>query len=321
MRKPSSQCEPIADTQLDLLNPNVDALVDEREGSTIDELTASSRQKVQKDPSVLQSVIEKSSEDVANQTQAESVGAQTADLPMPGTEGPAELEEEAEGQGAFNPVTGEINWDCPCLGGMAYGPCGPQFREAFSCFVYSNEEPKGMECIDKFQNMQNCFREHPEHYKGELEDDESLDAELAQEKEELQKEIAERRAAVEAKHEQDREQAQSEKSSNETPSTSAIASAISEKKTAPQKSTASKKTKSDAGNDSTPQPESKTKSHTPEEYSQKKEAAHGASSQTISEPQTKGVDANALPESDSLVPKAAHDATETSSEDSVSVAK
>ncbi|KAH0552897.1 hypothetical protein GP486_006904 [Trichoglossum hirsutum] len=27
-----------------------------------------------------------------------------------------ELEEEAEGQGAFNPETGEINWDCPCLG-------------------------------------------------------------------------------------------------------------------------------------------------------------------------------------------------------------
>lgn len=34
---------------------------------------------------------------------------------------------------------------------MAHGPCGEEFKTAFSCFVYSNEEPKGMECIDKFQ--------------------------------------------------------------------------------------------------------------------------------------------------------------------------
>lgn len=31
---------------------------------------------------------------------------------------------------------GSINWGCPCLGGMATGPCGPQFRDAFSCFHY-----------------------------------------------------------------------------------------------------------------------------------------------------------------------------------------
>jgi intermembrane space import and assembly protein 40 len=52
---------------------------------------------------------------------------------------------------AFNPETGEINWDCPCLGGMAHGPCGEEFKAAFSCFVYSKEEPKGIECIDKFK--------------------------------------------------------------------------------------------------------------------------------------------------------------------------
>jgi len=61
------------------------------------------------------------------------------------------LEEEAESQGAFNEETGEINWDCPCLGGMAHGPCGPEFREAFSCFVYSKEEPKGVDCIERFK--------------------------------------------------------------------------------------------------------------------------------------------------------------------------
>jgi intermembrane space import and assembly protein 40 len=68
-----------------------------------------------------------------------------------------DLEAEADQQGAFNPETGEINWDCPCLGGMAHGPCGPEFREAFSCFVYSKEEPKGMECIDKFKYVYECY--------------------------------------------------------------------------------------------------------------------------------------------------------------------
>ncbi|KAI0281537.1 hypothetical protein BC826DRAFT_877912, partial [Russula brevipes] len=59
---------------------------------------------------------------------------------------------------------GKINWDCPCLGGMAHGPCGMQFREAFSCFVFSEEEPKGIDCVEKFKAMQDCFREHPDVY-------------------------------------------------------------------------------------------------------------------------------------------------------------
>ncbi|KAI1349485.1 hypothetical protein F5Y01DRAFT_316758 [Xylaria sp. FL0043] len=84
---------------------------------------------------------------------------------------PEALEEEAAQQGAFNPETGEINWDCPCLGGMAHGPCGEEFKAAFSCFVYSEQEPKGMDCIDKFQHMQDCFRLHPEVYGEELADD------------------------------------------------------------------------------------------------------------------------------------------------------
>ncbi|KAI1103849.1 hypothetical protein F4804DRAFT_215381 [Jackrogersella minutella] len=92
---------------------------------------------------------------------------------------PEALEEEAGQQGAFNPETGEINWDCPCLGGMAHGPCGEEFKAAFSCFVYSKEEPKGMDCIDKFQHMQDCFRLHPEEYGEELDDDDAPPAEGA----------------------------------------------------------------------------------------------------------------------------------------------
>lgn len=37
---------------------------------------------------------------------------------------------------------------------MASGPCGPEFKEAFSCFHYSKEEMKGSDCITQFQGMQ-----------------------------------------------------------------------------------------------------------------------------------------------------------------------
>jgi mitochondrial intermembrane space import and assembly protein 40 len=45
------------------------------------------------------------------------------------------LPEDEEPPGLLLP-SGEINWNCPCLGGMATGPCGVEFREAFSCFHY-----------------------------------------------------------------------------------------------------------------------------------------------------------------------------------------
>lgn len=86
-------------------------------------------------------------------------------------------EDSSDGQGAFNPETGEINWDCPCLGGMAHGPCGPEFREAFSCFVYSDKEPKGIDCVEKFKAMQDCFRAHPDVYGEEMLDDEDENGE------------------------------------------------------------------------------------------------------------------------------------------------
>jgi intermembrane space import and assembly protein 40 len=51
-----------------------------------------------------------------------------------------------------------------CLGGMAHGPCGEQFKAAFSCFVFSEAEPKGVDCVELFKSMQDCFREHPDVY-------------------------------------------------------------------------------------------------------------------------------------------------------------
>ncbi|MCJ1463552.1 Oxidoreductase [Pseudocyphellaria aurata] len=97
----------------------------------------------------------------------------TATILSPESQSLDETKEEASQQGAFNEETGEINWDCPCLGGMAHGPCGENFRAAFSCFVFSKVEPKGMDCIDNFKSMQDCFRQHPEVYGAEFEDGES----------------------------------------------------------------------------------------------------------------------------------------------------
>lgn len=51
-----------------------------------------------------------------------------------------------------------------------------------------------MDCIEKFKGMQECFQKYPDVYKGELEDDEELDAELELEKQDLAKQIAQRQA-------------------------------------------------------------------------------------------------------------------------------
>ncbi|XP_046401675.1 mitochondrial intermembrane space import and assembly protein 40-B [Ischnura elegans] len=66
---------------------------------------------------------------------------------------------------------GEINWNCPCLGGIATGPCGVEFREAFSCFHYSTAEPKGSDCVSTFQAMQECMSKYPTLYKAMTDDD------------------------------------------------------------------------------------------------------------------------------------------------------
>lgn len=60
--------------------------------------------------------------------------------------------------------SGEINWNCPCLGGMATGPCGVEFRDAFSCFHYSDADPKGSDCYEAFKTMQDCMQQYPKVY-------------------------------------------------------------------------------------------------------------------------------------------------------------
>ncbi|XP_031423029.1 mitochondrial intermembrane space import and assembly protein 40 [Clupea harengus] len=56
--------------------------------------------------------------------------------------------------------TGEINWACPCLDGMATGPCGAEFRAAFTCFHFSRADERGEECLQPLRDMQACLRTH-----------------------------------------------------------------------------------------------------------------------------------------------------------------
>jgi mitochondrial intermembrane space import and assembly protein 40 len=217
--------------------------------------------------------------------------------------GAAELEEEAAGEGAFNPETGEINWDCPCLGGMAHGPCGPQFREAFSCFVYSNEEPKGMDCIEKFQGMRDCFQEHPDVYKDELMEDEELDRELEAEKQELVSQIAERRRSEETGSAHNLlEEPAPPQASSKTPSSAPKASSkapASSSQTAPKALSADE---SKRATQSSNENISESSQRDPSTRADKK------SSSTIRVPNPPPVDSDAIPETDGLIPKAAHDA-------------
>ena len=61
-------------------------------------------------------------------------------------------------------ANGDLNWNCPCLGGMATGPCGVEFREAFSCFHYSEADPKGSDCLEPFKTMSGCMAQYPGVY-------------------------------------------------------------------------------------------------------------------------------------------------------------
>lgn len=86
---------------------------------------------------------------------------------------------ESEPQPGLILDNGDINWNCPCLGGMATGPCGVEFREAFSCFHYSEAQPKGSDCYEAFKTMQDCMGNYPGVYKQQNQrdddDDDGLD--------------------------------------------------------------------------------------------------------------------------------------------------
>ena len=64
---------------------------------------------------------------------------------------------------------------------MAVGPCGVEFREAFSCFHYSEADPKGSDCIEKFSEMQKCMQSYPELFEERKPDKEEAPPENEEE--------------------------------------------------------------------------------------------------------------------------------------------
>lgn len=66
---------------------------------------------------------------------------------------------------------GQINWSCPCLGGLPYGPCGFEFRQFFECIHKLKDEDENgptsaqaQECFPKFALMKECFSKFPNLY-------------------------------------------------------------------------------------------------------------------------------------------------------------
>lgn len=75
-----------------------------------------------------------------------------------------QLPEDEERAPGLVKENGELNWNCPCLGGMATGPCGVEFRDAFTCFHYSDADPKGSDCLESFKKMSMCMSDYPGVY-------------------------------------------------------------------------------------------------------------------------------------------------------------
>ena len=57
---------------------------------------------------------------------------------------------------------------------MADGPCGDTFKEAFTCFVRSDTDPKGSDCMEQFSSMHVCLTAHQDYYSSD--DDEEGEA-------------------------------------------------------------------------------------------------------------------------------------------------
>lgn len=53
---------------------------------------------------------------------------------------------------------------CPCIAAMKDGPCGGNFMAAYRCFLESEAEPKGMDCLKQFSSMQKCMADNPKDY-------------------------------------------------------------------------------------------------------------------------------------------------------------
>ncbi|BFI15284.1 mitochondrial intermembrane space import and assembly protein 40 [Marchantia polymorpha subsp. ruderalis] len=71
-------------------------------------------------------------------------------------EGSGEKQEEENESQEFRGDTDKL-LECPCLDGMKQGPCGPDFLEAFKCFILSKEPEKGADCEANFTTLETCL--------------------------------------------------------------------------------------------------------------------------------------------------------------------
>ncbi|XP_048771108.1 mitochondrial intermembrane space import and assembly protein 40-like [Ostrea edulis] len=83
-------------------------------------------------------------------------------------------EEIHDGPIGFVQPNGELNFGCPCVGGLHAGPCGYEMREFLSCNFYNskdNNDPRGQNCDDKLETMMTCIQKHADYYKEKMSGD------------------------------------------------------------------------------------------------------------------------------------------------------
>ncbi|XP_073147866.1 mitochondrial intermembrane space import and assembly protein 40 homolog [Henckelia pumila] len=64
--------------------------------------------------------------------------------------------------------------ECPCIADLRNGPCGPQFSDAFVCFLKSTAEEKGSDCVHPFVALQKCIKVNPNAFSKDILEDEDI---------------------------------------------------------------------------------------------------------------------------------------------------
>mmetsp|Transcript_33288 Transcript_33288/g.55828 ORF Transcript_33288/g.55828 Transcript_33288/m.55828 type:complete len:111 (+) Transcript_33288:168-500(+) len=83
----------------------------------------------------------------------------------------AAMNEAMAGASITDPQTPE-EWDkmteealsCPCVADVKEGVCGEAFVGSFSCFIRSQEEEKGSDCLEYFKQLQDCIVKNPQAF-------------------------------------------------------------------------------------------------------------------------------------------------------------
>ena len=69
---------------------------------------------------------------------------------------------------------GTINWECPCIQREVVGPCGVEFRTAFSAYVDMKNEGQTKPSdtfMTAIKSFNTCAGKFPEYYMPRLKDD------------------------------------------------------------------------------------------------------------------------------------------------------